>query len=175
MNDGSTRIDHQKDIGTVDVGYHYDMETYASTPTPSCIPTSLPATSTPSATPNPQYTPVILQVPNQYSTIQSAIDAASYSDTILVAPGTYSGSGNTNISLRGKRIYLTGQDAVIDCEFNSRAFKFCSGESRETVLQDFFVINGSASWELNDEMRYNGGALLCTNESSPTIRNCVFL
>jgi hypothetical protein len=52
----------------------------------------------------------VLQVPAQYATIQSAIDAASPGATIVVAPGTYTEqlSITTSISLRG-----AGADATI--------------------------------------------------------------
>lgn len=46
---------------------------------------------------------VIKNVPSQFSTIQSAINASNNGDTILVQPGTYF----ENINLRGKNIVLT--------------------------------------------------------------------
>jgi hypothetical protein len=45
----------------------------------------------------------ILNVPGTYSTIQSAINASSTGDTVLVAPGTYF----ENIIFRGKGVLLT--------------------------------------------------------------------
>ncbi len=58
----------------------------------------------------------VLHVPQQYSTIQAAINAAVNGDTVLVSPGTY----HENIQFRGKGItlasfYLTTHDtAYID-------------------------------------------------------------
>ncbi|MBS1517762.1 MAG: T9SS type A sorting domain-containing protein [Bacteroidetes bacterium] len=46
----------------------------------------------------------IINVPAQYSTIQSAINASVNGDTILVQPGTYT----ENINFRGKNIVVTG-------------------------------------------------------------------
>ena len=61
-----------------------------------------------------------LHVPGEYSTIQSAIDAAEDGDIVLVADGTYTGSGNRDISYKGKAITVMSENGpestVIDCE-----------------------------------------------------------
>jgi len=43
-----------------------------------------------------------LNVPSQYSTVQSAINASSNGDTVLVQPGTYV----ENINFNGKNIFV---------------------------------------------------------------------
>ena len=171
MDQVSTRIDHLADTGIVDIGYHYESDGSASTPTPTATPTT--PESTPTSTPDPQYTPVILTVPQPYTTIQSALNAACYSDTVLVDHGTYCGPGNTNLNLHGKRIHLLGYNAVIDCEYNSRAFRLDAGESRHSIIEGFTIVNGFASWEADTDSRYCGGGILCINGSSPSIQNCI--
>ena len=55
---------------------------------------------------NPIATPIagVRQVPQEYSTIQAAVDAALFGETVLVAPGTY----RERLLIDGKRIGLTG-------------------------------------------------------------------
>jgi|GEM_PF-1413835 len=111
-------------------------------------------------------------------TIQAAIDSTTYGDTIVVADGTYTGVGNREIDLRGRRILLTSangpQMTIINPQGSSstprRAFTIAQGEGAETIIAGLTIrggyggsFNGSAS----------GGGMLC-NESSPTVRNCVF-
>ena len=55
-----------------------------------------------------------LNVPGQYSTIQSAINASTDQDTVMVSPGFY----QENINFNGKNIivtstYLLDQDSLI--------------------------------------------------------------
>ncbi|HIA78879.1 MAG TPA: hypothetical protein EYO07_01770, partial [Candidatus Marinimicrobia bacterium] len=47
--------------------------------------------------------PATREVPNEYSTIQTAIDASFDQDTVLVYPGTY----QENINYGGKEIIVT--------------------------------------------------------------------
>jgi len=112
-------------------------------------------------------------------TIQAAIDSTTHGDTVLIADGVYTGVGNCELDFRGRRgILLTSangpQTTIIDPQGSSsmprRAFTLAENEDAETIIAGLTVrggyggsFNGSAS----------GGGMLC-NESSPTVRNCVF-
>jgi len=104
---------------------------------------------------------VISVDPNHYPTIQAAIDAASDDDVIVVAPGVYFES----IDFLGKAITVRsefGADfTTIDASFEeSAAVHFESGESRDSVLDGFTIVNGFG----------DGGGIEISG--SPTIRNC---
>ena len=51
-----------------------------------------------------------LYVPDDYLTIQEAIDAAVNGDTVLVAPGTYA----ENIDFKGKAITVTSEQGDLN-------------------------------------------------------------
>ncbi len=154
------------------------------TPTPDIPPTNTPIPSltpaetatpsgTPSATPSGTPTPssgTVLHVPGEYSTIQTAINAAQNGDTVLVADGTYTGSGNRDIEFYGRAITLISENGpeycVIDCEHIIRAFNFWSQETHQTSVSGFTVQNGNAG-------ESEGGAFYCEYDANPMISHCI--
>jgi len=89
----------------------------------------------------------------QYAKIQSAIDAASNGDTVLVADGTYSGPGNRDIDFHGKSLVVKSAHGpaktIMDCggykskdgSGNHRGFFLHSGEKKATI-SGFTIKNG---------------------------------
>lgn len=125
-----------------------------------------------------------IHVPGVYSTIQDAIDASTDGDVIQVAPGTYRGSGNQDISFRGKDITVRSANGpgqtTIDCS-GHRGFYFGGREGLNSVLRGFTITGGRAPGSAipSDTDDWNpssshpiGGGIFC-EFSSPTIVNCV--
>ena len=118
-----------------------------------------------------------------FCTIQMGVDAASDGDAVLVAPGTYTGDGNRDISLFGRIITLRsteGPDATtIDIEGGPtaihRGFFLIHGESNETVIEGFTIKNGYLIGDTGGTgpAGGGGGAAIYIRDSSPTIRNCI--
>ncbi|MBC8527454.1 MAG: PKD domain-containing protein, partial [Candidatus Cloacimonetes bacterium] len=111
----------------------------------------------------------LLNVPSDFSTIQSAIDYAYDSDTVLVQPGTYV----ENINFNGKNItvaslYLTTQDTsyisqtIIDGNQGGSVVRFENGEDSTAVLAGFTIQNGYSD---------SGGGICCYSNSSPSLKN----
>ncbi len=70
-----------------------------------------------------------INIPNdQQPNIQAGIDIAIDGDILLLADGTYSGTGNYNINFHGKAITVrsvNGPDrCIIDCRHSGRGFLF---------------------------------------------------
>ncbi len=103
-------------------------------------------------------------VPDDYLTIQAAVDACWGGDTVIVRAGIYTGEGNKNIYIN-KVIDVIAEsgpeNTIIDSEGDGRGFRFENVNSNE--LRGFRIINGVAD--------YGGGILL--NCASPIIRNCI--
>lgn len=103
-------------------------------------------------------------------TIQAGVDSAAVDDTVLLAEGHFTGNGNRNVDLQGKRITVRSESVdpracILDCEGMARGFNFDSGEGPGTVIQGVTVTNGN---------RDPGGAVRCWGAVSPTIRECRF-
>ena len=99
-------------------------------------------------------------------TIQDAIDAAKDGTTIIVRDGTYTGTGNYDITCRGKALTIQSENGpescIIDCQQHARGFRF-EGETSATIIEGFTIRNGFADY---------GGAVYCAN-ASPIVRNCI--
>jgi len=120
----------------------------------------------------------ILNVPDDFDTIQEAINAAEDEDTVLVSPGTYF----ENINFESKAIVvaslilITGDEAYIDSTIidgneNGTVVSFVHQEDRESVLDGFTVTGGNGTTSQRYDYHMGGGVLIY--ESSPIIRNCI--
>lgn len=117
-------------------------------------------------------------VPASYPTIQSAIDAAAPSDTVMVAPGTY----HERINFSGKAILVTSSagasGTVIDADLTGSVVRFVSGETGSSVLDGFTVTdgkgaNGTVNFLTGNVPPKPGGIEILG--TSPTIRNCIII
>ena len=106
---------------------------------------------------------------NAWKTIGKALSTVGDYDLVLVADTTYKEMdlefGGKKICLKGVDHHKAGAQPVIDCQGRDRAFYFGSGETEDSVVDNFTIKNGNA---------YFGGAIYCANGSSPTILNCAF-
>jgi hypothetical protein len=103
-------------------------------------------------------------VQTDYTTISAALAAATDWDFILVQDGTYN---ENDLDFAGKIVTLRSEygsaSTIIDCGGVGRAFIFQSGETANSELDGFTIINGSAT---------KGGGILCEG-ASPTLRNLI--
>jgi len=119
------------------------------------------------------YMPQIINVPDDYSTIQEAIDASFRGDSILVQPGTYI----ENINFNGHNVvlgslFLTTEDSwyisatIVDGSSSGSTVSFENGESNTAAIIGFTIQNGYISDS-------GGGGIRCYYGSNPTISNNV--
>jgi len=109
-----------------------------------------------------------VHVPSEQPTIQAGIDAAGQNGTVVIAPGTYTGTGNYSINMGGLSVTVTSSggaaSTIIDCEFNGRAFNLTSSADTTAVIENLTIRNGTDSW---------GGAIYIS-AAKPTVRGCTF-
>jgi len=113
-----------------------------------------------------------------FPTIQAAIDAAGVGDTILLAEGTFRGTGNRDLDYHGKAVTVRSasgdpEGCIIDCQGTQtsqhRGFYFHSGEGTGSVLEGVTITGGWIGFSPD------GGAGACCLNASPRIAHCRFL
>jgi len=111
---------------------------------------------------------VVITVPDDYATIQAAIDSAVDGDEIIVSPATYV----ENIHFKGKNIILRSTDptdsdtvaaTIIDGNQSGSVVTFFSTETPDCILSGFTITNGDAEY----------GCGINGNLTRATIRNSV--
>ena len=138
------------------------------------------------------YSQNIIYVPDQYSKIQFAIDAATNGDMVQVRPGIY----YENINFKGKDLSLVSdhyfnvgdtqliKDTIIDGGKKGTVIRIQSGEPSSALIWGFTIQNGLGTGT-NDVYTSGGGINKNTHKnidgllpsgasSSPQIRYCIF-
>ncbi len=130
-----------------------------------------------------------LQVPGQYATIQAALDAASKSDVVLVAPGEYmldapldfnrrhDPADPVSPAVRDLTLKSQGGAGTTVLRLSAAAqgprasvIRFVHGETVRSVLDGFTIAGGRGTDDGGGVLQ--GGGILC-NGSAPTIRACI--
>jgi len=116
--------------------------------------------------------PATVKVPGDHPTIQGAIDAAGNGDTIFIADGIYSGTGNIDIQWDATTKHLVilsehGRDhCIIDCRQEGRGFLLNLGQDNRDVIEGLTIVNG---------LVFGAGGAICIAATSPTVRNCMLI
>jgi len=102
----------------------------------------------------------VIHVPQDYPTIQQAIDASSDGDTVLVAPGTYF----EQIDFGSHQITVTSSggpaSTTIDATYLGPVVHFGAASTRQAVIEGFTITHGKGN-------TFAGGVEV--EEGSPTI------
>jgi len=110
----------------------------------------------------------VVHVPADSLTIQAAVAGAADGDTVVVAPGTYTGEGNRDIRFFDRSVTVLGEGGAeatkIDCGGEDRAFYIDQCPQVKIRIVGLTVVGGNAG---------DGAAIYCRN-NDPEIADCVF-
>ena len=119
----------------------------------------------------------LLIVPDQYPTIQAAVDASQDNDRILIRPGIYTGNGNRDIAISLSYLSIEGagnpEETIMDLEGSEsdphRAFDISgTGWWGQIILSGMTIRNG---YTVDPD---GAGAGIRSTEAPLTIRGCIF-
>lgn len=117
----------------------------------------------------------------QFTEIHAAMAAAQSGDTILVQPGAYTIDrplvfGGKNVILRApggpSETVIRMAATPLDIR-DASILIFRNGETASAVVEGFALTGGQGTFYNTDPLGKAGGAVLCYNGSSPTVRNCI--
>jgi len=114
--------------------------------------------------------PVVVPVPSVYATLQQALDIAREGDTVLVAPGEYTGPGNIDLDFRGINIVMKSESGAVVTSITlggsesdrHRALSLDSGEDTTSIIDGFTIGDG-----------YVDTAAIFVEGGGLSLRNCV--
>ncbi|MBN2172458.1 MAG: right-handed parallel beta-helix repeat-containing protein [Candidatus Krumholzibacteriota bacterium] len=113
-------------------------------------------------------------VPADHPDLRSALGAAADGDTVLVAPGTYTGDGNRDLDLMGRDLCVIGESGsettIIDCEGFARGITVCDNPHPGVLIQGFTIRNGFC-----DASGTAAGGGIRVMEATPTLRDLRFI
>jgi len=110
----------------------------------------------------------VIRVPSEAPSIGDAIDASSDGDTVLVAPGIYTGLMNTALYFAGTSVSLLSEDGADVTAIDGGGVRpgLIVGDGANVVLEGFTV---------QDVYAFAGSALRIAQGSTVAVRNCRFL
>jgi beta propeller repeat protein len=123
----------------------------------------------------------VRRVPDEYSSIQQAIDACDDGDTVIVNPGVY----YETINFGGRDIVVTSKDpndpkvvgyTIINADGDGTVVTFENGESSRAVLTGFTITGGVGTVEQGSGEDYKwmyGGGIMCRWGSPVITRNVI--
>ena len=116
----------------------------------------------------------------EYPSIQSGIDASIDGDVVIVPAGEFTGSGNTNINLRGKAIDIKSTNGpgltIINGGGVARGFYMLGGGQKPCTIEGFTIKNCIDTVLGVDLYAENmGGSGILINTGTSKIINCNFV
>lgn len=117
----------------------------------------------------------VLKVPQQYATIQAAVDAAQEGDTVRVAAGNYP----ERVRITDKAIALDGAGAeqtTIDATASGRPLTVSTTGTGQVTVSGFTLKNGRVSWEDVDTEPFGpgrGGGVYAENTNMALLNNVI--
>ncbi len=123
------------------------------------------------------------------STIQQGLDVASAGDSVVVAPGVYTGFGNRDLDFNGKAITLMADgpaaSVTIDCEYAGSAVRFQSDDHGPSIVSGFVITrapefavlaSGAGNVKVTECVftENQGGACVVASDATLEVTGCVF-